>query len=123
MDIDKSYIVFKQISEKVRHLFYSKLSVIIRSLEELNDLVIKMIQRSSPDAELQYAFSNFLDNENNFEMYCNYVPTRLLSLSPDRINALYPNYIPYQRYQDILFKHLVFFTLDLVMCIKHIYDY
>lgn len=112
MNIDQSLEVYARISKSVGHLFYSKLASIISALESLNDLVIKMIYDGNIE-DLQEGFSSFLKDENNFKMYCNYVPARLNSLSPDRIGALYPNYRAYQRYQDVLFKHLVnYFEFD-----------
>lgn len=109
MDIEKSYKVYKAISDKLKHLFYSKLSVVMKSLEALNNLVVRMINDNLSNSDLQTSYSKFLNNEKNFEMYCSYVPTRISSLSPNRINALYPNDKFYQRYQDILFKHLAFY--------------
>lgn len=107
LSLDKSYRVYEAIIDQVQHLFYSNLSTIMESLTALNQLIIKMIRDT--DLELHTAFTNFLNDEQNFDMYCKYVPTRLVSLSSDRIDALYPNYGAYQRYQDILFKHLAFY--------------
>lgn|GEM_PF-4763763 len=112
MNINQSLEVYTHISKSVGHLFYSKLANIIATLEGLNNLVVKLIY-DDDTSDLQKGFSSFLEDENRFAMYCNYVPAKLNSLSADRIGALYPNYRAYQRYQDVLFKHLInYFEFD-----------
>lgn len=98
--------VFEHVVNNVQHLFYSKFSDIISSLKELNEIVVGMI---GEEEDLQYEFYSFLEDEGNFIKYCNYVPSRMSSLSFSRINALYPNYKPYQNLQDLFFKYSVYY--------------
>src|SRR5699024_6313936 len=98
--------VFDKVIENVEHLFYSKFSQIIQSLKELNKIVVGMVGEKH---DLQNEYYSFLSDDENFRKYCQYVPSRMSSLSFSRINALYPNYKPYQRLQDILFKEVAYY--------------
>lgn len=106
MSTEKMFVLYKSIEEKIQHLFYSNLQKIISVIKDLCFLVTSMIRKDQVSRD---DFYQFLEDENNFKMFCLYVPSSLLSLSSDRIDALYPTYEPYQRVQDALFKRLPFY--------------
>lgn len=109
LSVKQMYEVFKKIIGNVEHLFYSKFSVIMQSLYDLNEVVLTLVDVDENTDSLEVSFSNFLNDEENFQKYCQYVPSKMSSLSFSRISALYPNYRPYQRLQDILFKKTTFY--------------
>lgn len=114
LDIEKMYALYRVIDERIGHLFYSNLAKLMRTIANLCRLLVKMMR--GENEELRKSFYRFLNDEQNFEKFCSYVPASLMSLSSDRIDALYPIYEPYQQIQRLLFEKLPFF-IDFNECL------
>ena len=109
MELEKLYRFYELAKESVGHLFYSKLPSAINIIGDLLKVIVDIIDIDGVESNLEKDFYEFLDDEKNFGMIGNYIPSRLDSLSPDRIPALYPNYKPYQGMQSKLFNKLPYY--------------
>lgn len=103
LDIYKQKQLFNHIYNLVGEHIYLELNGIIRSIEALFSF---LVNEGGMDKE---TLNNFINNENNFDKVCSYVPTKMKSVSDNRIDTVYPSLNVYKEMQDSLFKELPFY--------------
>lgn len=114
LNLDQLKLLFDGVFVNVSTGFYSELEEIMGSVDEAYRTVVEMVNKElaqiditehegSLEDTLKERITAWLENDEKFNRFKNYVVSRYASVPKSRINALYPKHTSYQHLQKILF--------------------